>query len=316
LRELKLEANQTLMGLSYFLSGARNTSVPGTLRTQLAGLCDALDPALADPDAAVDVSTRSVIHFRDLDARFSRSVREGLQFVRKYQCLSPLEIDVLSRLAAAEEDLAAPDVRRRKPATSARLQMLVRDFACRMVRRSLGARSAVVRNHLTLSDFEQVVKGDEQLLHVAVKQVEGLLNDREKFAVPLNTTFGQPLPPESRQVALITAKQRVRPSKPDDEGRPSSDVKVMSVGSGSSTQPIPLTYELYKSVRELRGGMLAASLPRTVTALLDTTRARLAGRIVRDEEQLDGAEIRIGTRPEIIVRELGTFLVRREDADQ
>ena len=88
------------------------------------------------------------------------------------------------------------------------------------------------------------------------------------------------------------------------------------MGSGTSNQPIPLTYELFKSVRELRGGMLAASLPRTVTALLDTTRARLAGRIVRDEEQLDGAEIRIGTRPETIVRELGKFLVRNEGADQ
>ena len=315
LRELKLE-NPTLLGLHYFLSGARSISVPATLRAQLASLCDALDPALADPDAEVEVSARTVIHFRDLDSRFSRSVREGMQFIRKYQCLSPLEVDILSRLAAAEDALAAPEVRRRKPATSARLQMLVRDFACRMVRRTLGVRSAVVRHHSTLSDFERVVRGDEQLMHVAVKQVEGLLNDREKFAVPLNTTFGQPLPPESRQVVLTTAKQKVRPNKADDEGRPGSDVKLMSVGSGTSIQPIPLTYDLYKSVRELRSGMLAASLPRTVTALLDTTRARLAGRIVRDEEQLDGAEIRVGPRPETIVRELGTFLVRQEEADQ
>ena len=264
----------------------------------------------------MEVSTRSAIHFRDLVARFSRSVREGMLFIRKHQCLSPLEIDVLTRLAAAEDDLAAPDVRRRKPATSARLQMLVRDFACRMVRRSIGTRSAVVRNHSILRDFERVVNGDEQLMHVAVKQVEGLLNDHERFVVPLNTTFGQPLPPANRQVALTTAKQKVRPNRVNDKGRPFSDMKLLSVGSGTSTQPIPLTYELFKSVRELRVGMLPASLPRTVTALLDATRARLAGRIVRDEEQLDGAEIRVGTRPEVIVRELGTFLVRQPDAEQ
>jgi hypothetical protein len=47
-------------------------------------------------------------------------------------------------------------------------------------------------------------------------------------------------------------------------------------------------------------------------ALLDTTRARLAGRIVRDEEQLDGAEIHIGIRDEMIVREFGRFVVRGE----
>jgi hypothetical protein len=59
--------------------------------------------------------------------------------------------------------------------------------------------------------------------------------------------------------------------------------------------------------------MLPASLPRPVVALLDTTRARLAGTVVRDEEILDGAEIRIGTRDTVISRELGQFVILKEN---
>lgn len=313
LRQLKLESHETLLGLHYFLSGARRISVPATLRTQLASLTSALDPALADPDAEVEVSGRTSVLLREIDARFSRSVREGLVFIRKYQSLSVLEVDVLQRLSLADDDIGAPDVRRRMPATAARLQALIRDFSSRLVRRSLGARCAVVRNHSVLRDFERVVDGDERLLHGALKQVEALLNNNERFVVPLNTTFGQPMLPDARQVVLTTAKQRVRPTRTQEDGRPRSDVKLLSIGSGSAAHQIPLTYDLFKSVRDLQVGMFPSSLPRTVTALLDTTRGRIAGSIVRDEEQLDGAEIRIGTRPETIVRELGGFIVRSED---
>ena len=62
----------------------------------------------------------------------------------------------------------------------------------------------------------------------------------------------------------------------------------------------------------VRGCCWKASLPRTVLALPVSTRAKLAGRIVRDEDLLDGSEIRIGLRSEVIVRELQKFLIRTE----
>jgi len=58
--------------------------------------------------------------------------------------------------------------------------------------------------------------------------------------------------------------------------------------------------------------MLAASLPRSVVAALDAARARLAGRIVRSSEALDGAEIVIGIRSERIVIDDNRFVVRSE----
>jgi hypothetical protein len=162
-----------------------------------------------------------------------------------------------------------------------------------------------------LSDFQQVIEGDESLLHDAVKQVESLLNERDHFVVTLNTTFGEPLPPMQRRARLITDKQKVRSKPPTGDNRPSASLRFLGIGSGSSSQAIPLTYELFKSVRELRQGMMPASLPRPVIALLDTTRARLAGKIVRDEELLEGAEIHLGERDDVIARERNDFVVTR-----
>jgi hypothetical protein len=168
----------------------------------------------------------------------------------------------------------------------------------------------MVRDFETLNSFRRVIDGDEQQLHEVVRQVDGLLNDKDRFVVTLNTTFGESLPPEQRRAVLLTSKQRVRPRESATVGRPPATLRFLTVGAGGSAQSIPLTYELFRSVRELGMGMLPASLPRTVVALLDTTRARLAGRIVRDEELLDGCEIHIGRRGDVIVRELRKFIVR------
>jgi hypothetical protein len=313
LKELRLEAQPALLGLDYFLGTARSTSIPETLDAQLGGLCDVLDPALADPDLEVEVSTHKVLVLRDIDARFSQSVGEGLTYVRRY--LSAIETDLLQRLEGADEILGTADVRRRRPVLAKSIQVLLRDFTCRLVRRSLGVRAGIVRDYRILQDFERVNANDEQLLHEAVKQVEGLLNHHERFSIALNTTFGESLPPEQRRATLTTARQRVRPMELSQPGRPPDPMRFLQAGSGSAAQPIPLTYELYRSVRELKQGMLSASLPRPVVALLDTTRARLAGRVVRDEDALDGAEIRLGRRSEKIARELDRFVVHREDLE-
>lgn len=312
LNELKLQDDPTLIGLYHFLASTRGRSIPPTLEPQLLGLAEILDPAIADPDLEVDVSSRTKITFRDIDIRFSQSVGEGLRFIQKYKCLTLLETDLLRKLDSADRQLSDADVIRQSSAVAARVQGLVRDFACRLVRRSIGVRAAVVRDAATLADFQQVIGGDAQLLHDAVREVEALLNERERFVVTLNTTFGEPLPPVQRRAVLTTAKQKVKPREQSTGERPRGAIRFLSVGSGTKGQSIPLTFELYKSVRELKRGMMPASLPRPVVALLDTTRARLAGHIVRDEELLDGGEIRIGLRHDVIVRELGQFLVRRE----
>ncbi len=51
----------------------------------------------------------------------------------------------------------------------------------------------------------------------------------------------------------------------------------------------------------------------SVVALLDTTRAKLAGAVVRNEDELENSEIVLGIRDDVIVRNFGTFIVRRRE---
>jgi len=307
INELEMRGDPGLMGLHYFLSAPREVSIPATLQPQLVAMSEALDPAIADPASVIKLSTRDLV-LKEIDARFSQSVGDGLAQVRRL--LSVLEVELLERLERTDDLLSSPEVRRRRPAVAKHVQNLVRDFACRLVRRSLGVRYGVTREHGVLTDFEKVISGDTQLLHKAVKQVEGLINHEDRFLVILNSTFGEPLAPLSHQARIHTAKQKVRPIELSGGGRPPANVRFLSIGGKG--HPLALTYELFRSVRELEAGMLPASLPRSVVALLDTTRAKLSGIVVRDEEELDGAEIHIGTRDTVITRELGEFVVIKE----
>lgn len=306
IKELQLEGDAGLMGLHYFLSSRREVAIPGTLEQQLEALVEALDPAVADPSATITLSARDLHLGTEVDARFSHSIKDGLSHLRRL--LSPAETVLIERLAESDEKLSMPDIRRRRPALAKRLQGLLRDFTCRLVRRSLGVRYGITREHKLLADFEKVVAGDLTLLHKAVKHVDALINQREQFVVVLNSTFGEPLAPPPRRATLHTAREKVRPVEVVTTGRPASPVRFLSVGG--KEHALALTYDLFRSVRELEDGMLPASLPRPVVALLDATRARIGGVVVRDEDKLDGAEIHI--RDTVITRALGKFVVTRE----
>lgn len=291
-----LAQTRTLRGLQHFLASRKNNYLPATIASLLDNLCNLLDPALASPDTEVAVSRRNFVKLGELDIRFSRSLAGGIEFVRRYQILSKMEIDLLKRLADADELLSTPLIRRKKPTAANRLQRILRDFACRLVRRSICSRSAVVADTETLASFQKVVEEDDRgrNLYEVAKQVKALLNTRHGFEVSLTTTFGQPLPPSQRQATLIVQSRPVKMLQLPTQGRPRSPICFLQIGTGKSQQPIPLTYDLFKAVKELEKGLSPASLPRTVVALLDTTRSRLSGPIVRDPEILMDATIKLG----------------------
>lgn len=317
IKELGLDEDSTLMGLQHFLHERRAPYLPATIAPLLEGLVELLDPALASPDSQVAVSAKSTIMLRDVDLRFSRSIQEGIEFIRKYQVLSPMELELLKKLANSDERLSWPEVRRKRPASASRVQQLLRDFAGRLVRRSICVRSAVVPDASILAEFQTVVEDEKQhRLYEVADQVEQLLNNGADFEVSLTTTFGQPLPPSQRQAMLVVPSQHVGVPSPKGLDRPQSPICFLEVGSGASAQSIALTYDLFKAVKELERGLSPASLPRTVVALLDTTRARLAGPIVRDPEILRRSKIRIGADGTVIAKSWDGFVSRTERARQ
>ncbi|WP_080635323.1 hypothetical protein [Pseudomonas asplenii] len=296
-KDLTLEESRTLMGLVHFLTDRKSNYLPATIAPLLEGLVDTLDPAFASPDSEVSVSGRNKILLGDLDMRFSRSLSGGIEFIRKYHVLSPNELSILNRLSLADSKLSEPVIRRKKPLAATRVQHVLRDFACRLVRRSICTRTAAVADASILKSFQQVVEDDEKHQHLqeVVGQVKELLNTNKEFEVSLTTTFGQPLPPRQRQATLVVQQSSVKIFPQNKEGRPHPPICYLKVGQGKSAQPIPLTYDLYKAVKELERGLSPASLPRTVVALLDTARARLSGPIVRDKELLEDSRMCIGS---------------------
>lgn len=316
IKELKLDEQAVLVGLQQFLMYDKRKESTTTLRTQLAGMGEYLDPALASPSLDVAVSANTTIKFQDLDRRFSLSIREARIYLQRFQCLSVIELELLKSLEEADMLLSEESTRRRKPAVAERLQAFIRLVACRIARRSIGIRSGVTKDSDVLNEFNQVLNGSMSALQVAIQQVEGLLNSKDRrFLVSLNTTFGEPLPPPERRAMLTTDIQKVRSIPFPPEGkRPKSPVHFVCVGTGGAAQRVALTYELFKATKSLRKGMVPASLPRSVVALLDTTRAKLAGMVVRDEETLEGSEIRLGIRDDVVVRSFGKFVVQKDSA--
>lgn len=295
IKELGLQDNNTAMGLQWFLNSRRSPYLPAMIEGLLDSFAGLLDPALARPDTAVEVSRNTTYQLRDIDIRFSRSVAEGLDFVRKSRILTALEVELLRRLAELDTYLSRQDVRKKRPATATRVQRLVRDFSCRLVRRSIGVRTKTVLDAQLLQEFQAIVedKHDNGLFEVA-REIELLLNKNQDFEVSLTTTFGQPLPPPNIQALLIVPRRYVQPTNASSEGRPAAPLGFLEVGEGGSAQDVALIYDLFKAVKDIKRGMSNASLPRSVLALLDTTGARLAGPIVRDQNVLRRAEIRLG----------------------
>ncbi|MEQ1768474.1 MAG: hypothetical protein ABL879_01430 [Devosia sp.] len=316
IRDLSMETNHTLMGLFYFLQSRRSTAhYPATIAASLESMSH-LDPALADPDGDIPVSSKSNLTIRDIDIAFSQSVEAGFDLVRKYQFLNATEAMVLRRLGDLDKALSGSATRRKKPAAALRVQATIRDFACRVVRRSLGAKSAVVPNESILRAYQQIgdeKEGQGRLLYDAARRVEELLNTGDAFEVSLTTTFGQPIPPEQRRATLVLPRRAVRMTPQELNGRPKSPIRFLRVGSGSSEQSIALTYDLFKAVIELDRGLSRASLPKTVVAMLDAAKARLSGPLVRDAELLERARMRLGDSRASIMAYRDTFVARAED---
>lgn len=297
IRELGLQdQSPTAMGLHYFLQSRSGGHAPAMIAPLLDGLVDLLDPAMASPDAEV-VLWGGATRLGELDTRFSRSVREGLEFAISRRALSANERLLLERLAGLDELLSNPKLRLKKPTAATRIQRLVRDFSCRLARRSVGARQAIVPSAVTLETFQRVVAdadGHGHDLREIANQVEDLLNNDHNFDVSLTTTFGQPLPPARRRATLVVSRRRVAPRFATHQGRPRPSICFLDVELGATAQPVALTYELFKAVTELESGLSPASLPRSVLALLDTTRARMSGWIVRDREVRERPLILLG----------------------
>ena len=166
------------------------------------------------------------------------------------------------------------------------MKSVVRQYALRLSKRSLGTRNAVFRKLDSLKKYSTAIHDDDALRRV-LKSMTPLLHDkRNNFRAHLATTFGQPIAERSRDVSLLAQKKvSIRP------------VAVSKAVKNTPPQPIPyvkieshylgLTFDLFDSLLGVADGLHPASLPSDTYALLDRVKSLVAGEVVRDTDVLN-----------------------------
>lgn len=271
---------------------------------------DLLDPALAPPGAVLFESGKHAWSIRDVEERFSLSVKDGLGLVKR--ALAPLEVDLLADLARADEFLVGEDLPSNLSRYAKDIQEAIRQFSCRLVKRSIGVRQGVCRD---VDDFQafHAATSEPDGLREFKKQLQSLLHDdRGQFCSSLVTTFAQPVPDRARNVTLMAPRVPVKVLEAgQSDSRPLDTVPYITI----KDHVIPVTFALFSALREVGRGMLHASLPGDIFALLDATKSIVTGQVIRDPNILsDEPRIRIGGCNEMLV--LGSGRIDVEQAKE
>lgn len=267
-------------------------------------LGDLLDPAIADPGRVLYEKDREKVTVHDVEEAFSLSVSDGLDLVGPR--LHPLERDVLKRLAKADESLFEENVPRTRVRDAQLLQSAIRQFSSRLVKRSLGVRYGACKDENLFIAYGKALVDSGELREVR-RKLQDLLRDEHRSHLSLVTTFGQPNSHRSRRVVLASEEIRVKDiTNVHNASRPALPTPFLKIDK----RLVPVTFQLFKAMRDASAGLHPDCLGEEIFALLDGVRSLVAGERVRDEDALDDAEILIGEENSIIEYREGQFFAR------
>jgi len=219
-------------------SGAHTSEIAQRIRESLGNL---LDPALAPGDANLVYRGEETITVGELEERFSMSVRSGFELAAPH--LQKLERELMKRLAEADDSLAEEHFPRAKAHHAKLLQASLRQFCCRLTKRSLCVRRGVCRDLTFYEEYEKALADESSLLGVR-RQLKHLLHDAQnRFSASLVTTFGQPLAKRTRDITLLTPPVRVSNCPTAAPvGRPPEPIPYILV----DRHLVPLTFVLFQ----------------------------------------------------------------------
>lgn len=243
-----------------------------------------LDPAFAEGDLILLEASGNPIQVRAIEDLFSVSILEGKAKVRHQ--LQSLELTLLDELQAIDLALDTENFPNARSREVYLLKGLIRQYAVRLTKRSVGTKFAVCQKLKNLKWYADAIHNDAALRRV-LKGMSDLLHDgQHNFQAHLATTFGQPIAERSRDIALLVRKKvSIRP------------VAVVLGADNTPPQPIPyvkieshylgLTFDLFDSLVRVSEGLHPASLPTDTYVLLDRVKSLVAGEVVRDPSVID-----------------------------
>lgn len=253
-------------------------------------LSQMLDPALAEGDLTLMETSGTTVEIRTIEDLFSVSIQEGKAKVRhQIQSLESRLLDELQEIDLALDTENFPNVKSRDVYL---LKGLIRQFAVRLTKRSLGTKYAVCQKMKNLKSYAEAMHNEAALRQI-LKSMSRLLHDnKNNFQAHLATTFGQPVAERSRDISLLVRKKvNIRPvaiavGADDTPPQPIPYVKIESHYLG-------LTFDLFDSLVSVAEGLHPASLPTDTYALLDRVKSLVAGEVVRDQSVIDDDPILI-----------------------
>ncbi len=260
------------------------------------GFSQHLDPALLSGDVIFFEGSvnneKTNVTACVIDERFGLSVSDGLKLVSRR--LPEVEKRILKGLTFADEFLMEHN---HSPLISNQVRFLqasIRQFSSRLVKRSLGVRYGRCKNVDALIDYSEIHQDRRQIKNTE-KQIRGLINEHGHFSIPLSTTFGQPVSHRDRDISLLV--NEIKPRMLKQEVKVSKPMEHLPYIAIHKNRWLPVTFNLFKSLREVENGLNEASLPEEVFAMLDEVKSIVAGEIVRDGAFLDvSADIKIGSK--------------------
>jgi hypothetical protein len=266
-----------------YLAHSSDLESSGDIQSILRGpFSDALDPALSPTQAEIPLRGQKQISVSRLEELFSLSVREGLEAVKT--SIDPLERDLLAQLTEADESLVEDLFPRNRAHHVKLLQSSLRQYCARLVKRSLGARTALCRDLDAFSDYSKAIQNPKDLLDVRKQMRKLLHDDKNRFRASLVTTFGQPVAQRSRDIVLLTQAVQVKEVRRQLIGeRPVEALPYVMVDQ----HLIPITFPLFKALRDVVAGLHDASLSAEIFALLNGVKSMVSGRVVRDVSKLE-----------------------------
>ncbi len=255
-----------------------------------------LDPALLSGDVTFFESTvnnqKIAVTAMIIDERFGLSIKDGLKLVTRR--IPEIEKRILKNLTLADEFLMEHN---HSPLLSNQVRFLqasIRQFASRLVKRSLGVKYGLCKHVDTLVDYSKFHDDKKQIKNTE-RQIRGLINENGNFSIPLSTTFGQPVAHRDRDISLLVTEIKPRMIKLyKGVAKPKEHLPYISI---HKERCLPVTFNLFKSLREIEKGLNEASLPEDIFAMLDEVKSIVAGHIIRDVDFLDiSATIKIGSK--------------------
>jgi hypothetical protein len=266
-----------------FLAYSSGREAPGEIQSIVRGsLSEFLDPALAPADTVIPMKGGKQSSVGAIEELFSLSVREGLDFVKSN--LEQLERGLLGHLADADDALIEENFPRNRAHHVKLLQSSVRQYCSRLVKRSLGTRRALCKDLDAFAAYEKAMRDSRDLLDVRKQMKKLLHDDKNRFRASLVTTFGQPIAQRSRDIVLLTQAVQVKDHKVAlVRGRPPESIPYVVVDQHF----VPITFPLFKALRDVVAGLHDASLSAEIFALLNGVKSLVSGHVVRDVEILE-----------------------------